>query len=70
MMKKIICGILILVSSMLVLASCGKFTCDACGEEKSGKKYEVEILGETGVVCEECNEELKEIQEGLGSLFE
>ena len=58
MMKKIIAGVLVLVSVMLVLASCGKFTCDGCGEEKSGKKHEVEAFGVSAVLCDECYEEI------------
>lgn len=67
-MKKIICSVLVLVSALFVLASCGKFTCDACGEEKSGKKHEFEVMGETGTICDDCYEELEEMMGDLEGL--
>jgi hypothetical protein len=51
---------------IVVLASlftaCGKFKCDGCGEEKSGKKYKREAQGETFVFCEECNDALEALK--------
>lgn len=65
-MKKIVATILLVVSTMFILASCGKFTCDLCKEEKSGKKYEGSVLGKEVVYCEDCHEDL----EALGELFD
>jgi hypothetical protein len=75
-MKKIIAVGLVLVSMMGVLASCGSFECDLCGEEKKGKKYEEELFGQKIVYCKDCHEGLEEIgkvgenlKEGLEDLF-
>ena len=57
-MKKIISIVALLLALTFVLTACGKFTCDFCDEEKSGKKHEIEILGEKGVACDECYEEM------------
>lgn len=43
------------------LTACGKFTCDICGQEKSGKRYTVDLLG-TGdemTICEDCYKDLE-----------
>ena len=51
---------------VLGLAACGggKFTCDICGQESSGKKYTEEIFGEKITYCKDCKEGL----EALGEL--
>lgn len=64
-MKKIIIGIFTLVSLMFVLTSCGKFTCDLCNEEKSGKKHEEELFGESIVICDDCYEDLDDLGDAL-----
>ena len=48
-----------------LLCGCGKFTCDFCGEEKSGSKHTVEFLGEKIDICKDCKKGLDE----LGNLF-
>ena len=59
-MKKIICALVLVVTMALMLAACGKFTCDYCGQEKTGKRYEVTslLLGD-GIACEECKNEIQ-----------
>ena len=52
-MKKIIAVICVL-AALFALTACGKFKCDICGQEKSGDKHEVEILGRTLTVCDDC----------------
>ena len=71
-MKRIIAVVLVLVMSMSLLAGCGKFKCDECGEEKSGEKHEVEFFGEKATLCDDCKKEfdkemanLEESLEGL-----
>mgnify|MGYP003295128670 FL=1 len=54
--------------AMLLLAGCGKFTCDLCGEEKSGKSYTSEILGKKITMCKDCHKELGELKDGLSGL--
>ena len=67
-MKKLI-GLLLLLSMLAtLLTGCGKFTCDLCGEERSGKQYKEEILGEEIVYCRECYDELKALEEGANDL--
>ena len=60
-MKKILSLVAMLAILATMLCACGKFTCDFCEEEKTGKKYKVEFMGEEGVMCEECHEEYEEL---------
>lgn len=56
--------VLALVSVLVLsfgLTACGKFRCDLCGQEKSGKQYET--MG--GTICSDCNKELKQMQNEL-----
>lgn len=53
MKKKILVALLSVVMAMSLMA-CGTFTCDLCGEEKSGKKHSSEILGQEITVCDDC----------------
>ena len=69
-MKKILCSVLVLLSVLFVLTSCGKFTCDLCGEEKSGKKHEEEVMGQDVVTCDDCYDELEDLGEDLEEGFE
>ena len=64
-MKKLICVLLLVVVIATMLTACGKFKCDFCGEEKTGKKYEREMLGEEVVICKDCYEELEELAGSL-----
>lgn len=59
-MKKFLVLALMAVMAVTCLAGCGKFECDVCGEEKSGKKHEGEILGEEVVMCDDCYEKINE----------
>ena len=65
-MKRIICALLLVVVLATMLTACGKFECDMCGEEKSGKKYEEDFFGEEIVICKDCYEDLEELAGGLG----
>lgn len=64
-MKKIICSLVLLLAMLFALTACGTFTCDLCDEEKKGKKYEFEIMGENGICCEECHDEIEELQKAF-----
>jgi len=55
-MKKKLCVFLAMLMAVGSLAGCGKFTCDLCGEEKSGKKYVVKYEGEKATLCKDCKE--------------
>ena len=57
-MKKIILAVLVVASLMATLTACGKFVCDTCGEEKSGKKHTQSLFGEEIVICDDCYEEI------------
>lgn len=46
-------AVLALVST-LAFAGCGKFTCDTCHQEKSGKKHTEEALGVKVTMCDDC----------------
>ena len=66
-MKRMICFLLVVVMLAALFVGCGaKFTCDLCGEEKSGKKYEDTIFGEKITYCKECKEGLEELGNLLG----
>lgn len=60
-MKKKIVAALLATITILSFAGCGKFTCDLCGEEKSGKKHEETMLGETVTICDDCYKELEDL---------
>lgn len=64
-MKKKISLLLIAIAACLSLTACGKFTCDICGEEKSGKSYTTEVLGQKITMCSDCYDTLN----AVGSLF-
>ena len=64
-MKRLICVFLLVVMLASLLTACGKFECDLCGEEKSGKKHKEELLGEEVVICNDCYKELEELADGL-----
>ena len=69
-MKKIIITLLLITSLVFVLASCGKFTCDLCQQEKdSSEKHDVD----DGVYCDSCYQLAEfgnELEEGLEDLEE
>ena len=54
-MKKRYLAALLLIVCLLPLAGCGKFKCDGCGKETSGKKNKVTILGETATQTDRIN---------------
>lgn len=58
-MKKRVIAALLAALTILSLAGCGKFTCDMCGEEKSGKKHQTELLGEKITICDDCYKDLE-----------
>ena len=60
-MKKLIGALLLVVAMATMLTACGKFTCDLCGEEKSGKKYEKEILGQEVTICKDCQDDINSL---------
>lgn len=56
--KKII-AILTLLALLLSLAACGdkSFKCGICNEEKTGKSYKSQLMGEEITICEDCYKE-------------
>lgn len=61
-MKKRITALLLTVLTVVSLTACGApFTCDLCGEEKTGKKYTETVLGEEIVYCQDCYDAMKEL---------
>ena len=60
-MKKIVLAMLIVASLLATMTSCGKFTCDICGDEKSGKKHKEEVFGEEVVICKDCYEDMEDL---------
>lgn len=65
-MKRLISILLLVVVLATMLTACGKFTCDMCGEEKSGKKHEESMLGESIVICDDCYKALEDLAGALG----
>ena len=67
-MKKIF-AIALLGATVLSFAACGgKFTCDECGQEKSGKKHTEELLGVKITMCDDCYELYGALADALGDL--
>ena len=64
-LKKMVRLVAMLMLLATLLCGCGKFTCDFCGEEKSGSKHTVEFLGEKIDICKDCKKGLDE----LGNMF-
>lgn len=60
-MKKKILAALLVAATILSFSGCGKFTCDLCGKEKTGKKYEETVLGATVTICGDCYEKLESL---------
>lgn len=65
-MKRLISILLLVVVLATMLTACGKFTCDMCGEEKTGKKHEESMLGETVVICDDCYKALEDLAGAFG----
>lgn len=62
-MKKKILALLLTAAAVMSLTACGKpFTCDFCGEEKTGKKYTETFLGAEITYCQDCYKDLKELE--------
>ena len=53
-MKKFIVMVLCAIIAISMFAACGRFTCEVCGEEKTGKKHEGNLLGYEFVYCDDC----------------
>lgn len=65
-MKKRIISVLLIAVTALSLAGCGKFECDLCGKEKSGKSYTEKIFGEKVTICKDCYDDLNALGNMLG----
>ena len=68
----IIVSALLIVVLVFTLSSCGKkVKCTWCGEEgrESSMKHS-EILNEDIYTCKECQKLGKDIQQGIGNLFD
>lgn len=64
-MKKLISVFLLVVVFATMLTACGKFTCDLCGEEKSGKKYTEEVYGQEIEYCKDCHDQLEDLADAF-----
>ena len=64
-MKKLICVALLIIAMASMLTACGKFTCDICGKEKSGKKHTDELLGQEIVYCDDCHKGLSDLADAF-----
>ena len=67
-MKRILCALILVAMLATMLTGCGKFTCDLCNKEKSGKQYTDEIFGQQVIYCQDCYNELKELEGDLEDL--
>lgn len=65
-MKKKMLAALLAALMILSLAGCGKFTCDLCGKEKSGKKHTETVLGQKVTICNDCYKDLEDLAGSLG----
>lgn len=67
-MKKIL-AVVCVSAVVLALAACGKFTCDMCGQEKSGGKHTYEMLGQKLTVCDDCYNSVKGVANSMSGLL-
>ena len=65
-MKRILSFVLMLTLVASLLAGCGSFECDLCGEQKSGKKYTGDLMGEKVTYCADCREALEDLADMFG----
>ena len=68
-MKKVIAIALVTLTLGASLASCGKFECDACHQESSGKPHSITYMGKKMEICDDCNAEYQEVIAAYGSLM-
>lgn len=54
--------VLLVFAISLALSACGNktFKCGICNEEKTGKSYKSQVMGQEVIVCEDCYKELSE----------
>lgn len=65
-MKKKILAMTLAVIAVLSIAGCGKFKCDLCSQEKSGKKHTETVMGQKVTICNDCYKGLEELGDALG----
>lgn len=65
-MKKRVVAILLTAVTLLSLTGCGKFSCDICGQEKSGKKHTETLFGQEYTICNDCYKVLENLEDSLG----
>ncbi len=63
LMKKKITAMMLAMVAAVSLTACGKFTCDICGEEKSGKQYKAVVMDEEVVYCQDCKDMMDEVMD-------
>ena len=64
-MKNVIKRIIVTILALILIfsfAACESepFTCSICGDEKTGKYYESEMMGEEVTICEDCFNQMRE----------
>ena len=68
MKKRIMIAALVAVTTLSLLTGCGeKVKCDFCGETKRCSK--IEVLGQEGNICGDCEDSIDELKDGIGNLF-
>ena len=65
-MKRKMTVLLLVVLGVISLTACGgeSFTCDLCGEEKTGTKY-TSSMDEDMTICKDCVDMVNELMNGL-----
>lgn len=53
-------GMLVMLALLMSLTACSNkpFKCDICREEKTGKSYKSQVMGEEVTICEDCYKEI------------
>lgn len=68
-MKKVLVLAVVLVMMMSLFTACKEeFKCDACNENVTSTKHEVEMLGKKMEICDDCNDKLEETKDALEGL--
>ena len=59
--KRIWSAILVIIMTLSLTACGGKFKCDICGEEKTGKRHSEVFFEQKVTICDDCYQTMKSL---------